>query len=268
MSSKWRLLLMAQNIYATEWKCFRIYAISNFVGLFLPATVGADFSRAAIAKYDGLQLSGVASSIVIERLLGFAALIFLTIIGLIILAGFYSTHEFDVFELLVVALGLLSAFLAIIYLSFSSYAKQSIEAFELFLAKRGNFGKRCSVTLHNLYLAYAIYQNKKAVLISFFLLSCLEGMLMIVLAYIVTLSLGIQVNFIYLASCVSVVMFLIRLPISIDGFGIYEKGIQYFLLQVGVAAPLGLAAGILYHAVCLAGILPGGLLMAFYRKPR
>lgn len=267
MSSKWRLLLSAQNIHASEWKCFRIYAMSNFVGLFLPATVGADFSRIAIARYEKLPIPGITSSIVIERLLGFAALIFLTIVGAIVLILFFGNIEFDVQLVLSSAALVLAGFLGVIAFSFSRTASNIVNFLTGQIGKTGNLGEKLGHNLREMHSTYLTYSGKKLVLIAFFLLSCLEGILMIVLAYLVALSLNIDVNFIYLASSVSVVIFLVRLPVSIDGFGIYEKGIQFFLVQAGVTASLGLAAGVLYHVVCLAGILPGGLLLALYRKP-
>lgn len=267
MSAKWNLLLKAQGVILSEWRCFRIYAMSNFVGIFLPATVGADLSRAALAKYEHLPLPTVASSILVERLLGFAALVFMTVVGAALLALFFGDITFSFGSLLGIAGSAMAFFTVAILASFS----QPMQRFVAWvLAKLAGFGgvmAKLSAMLEKTYSAYLEYRGHRTTLLVFFVLSCVEGSLLILLAYIVTVALQVEVNFFYLAAFVSIVVFLIRMPISIDGLGIYEKGTQFFLLQVGVSASLGLATGILFHIVCLVALLPGGVLMAFYRRP-
>ena len=267
MSAKWNLLLKAQQLSISEWHCFRIYAVSNFVGLFLPATVGADLSRAALAKYEGLPLAEVASSILVERLLGFFALVFMTTVGALLLTLFFSETRFSGHYLLSIATIGSAFFILMIFTSFSQSAQRVIEAGLKRLSSWGKRLEKLSALLGKTYAAYLQYRGHKTTLIVFFALSCLEGATLILLAYVVTLALDIQVNFVYLAACISVVVFIIRLPLSIDGIGVYEKGVQFFLVQVGISASLGLAAGILFHLVCLVALLPGGVIMAFYRRP-
>lgn len=267
MSAKWNLLLKAHDVQLSQWHCYRIYAISNFVGLFLPPTIGVDVSRTTLASYEGLPLPAIASSIVVERLLGFAALVFMTVAGALALLLFYGYVNIDISSLLKFAIIAMSSFFAVVFISFTQIAQHYVFIILERLSKWGKLLGKVSKILRKTYSAYLEYKNKRLTLITFFILSCIEGFLIITTAYVASLSLNLEVNFIYFAASISVVIFLIRMPISIGGFGVYEKGIQFFLLQVGVSESLGLATGILFHLICLLALLPGGLIMAFYRKP-
>ena len=75
MTYKWGLLLRAAGIHIPLWELFNIYLISGFVGSFLPVSVGADMARFYQMHRKKLDSAEVAASIVIERLLGFVAVL-------------------------------------------------------------------------------------------------------------------------------------------------------------------------------------------------
>ena len=265
MSSKWRLLLRAVGVQISEWNCFRMYMVSSFVGLFLPATVGGDLSRAALAYKDGFPVAKVASSILVERLLGFAALVFMTLIGLVLLTTTYADVDVGVPGLLLSASLMMGAFVLVILISFNGWVKTWCLALMDSLSSRSGLVSKAAGYAAKLYRAYLEFSTQRLVLCVFFVLSCLEGLLIIVLGYVIALALHADVTFTYVLASFTIITFLIRLPISVDGFGIYEKGVQFFLFQVGVEQSLGLSVGVLFHLACFISILPGGLLLAFYR---
>lgn len=266
MSAKWNLLLKQVDIHLSEWACLRIYMISSFVGLFLPATVGADLSRAALARYEGAPFSPTVSSIVVERVLGFLALIFMAIVGVGLLGVMFADVRFDTEFLLTLSIALLVFFVGGIAFSFTSLANRIVAAAIRYVAQFGSIGNRLSGVLANIYETYISFGARRSQCIIFFVLCCIENLSLILLAFITARAMGVTVPLPYFLAFIPVLTFVIRMPVSIDGIGIYEKGMQYFLLQVGVTASLGLATGVMFHLVCLSGILPGGLLLAFYRR--
>lgn len=76
---KWQLLLRARGAPVSLWSCCRIYAAGMFGNLWLPTNVGGDALRAAllVRQCPNLGRANAVASILVERLTGFAALLFL-----------------------------------------------------------------------------------------------------------------------------------------------------------------------------------------------
>ncbi len=53
-----------------------------------------------------------------------------------------------------------------------------------------------------------------------------------------------------------------RLPISLDGFGIREGAYVYFPGLVGISKTIAFSVGFINHIVSIIGILPGGIFYA------
>ena len=81
MAYKWNLLLKVKNINISFFEVTKIYYISNFLGLYLPPTIGADIVRAYYINKKKYQLSDILSSIVVERIIGFLVLLLFAVIG-------------------------------------------------------------------------------------------------------------------------------------------------------------------------------------------
>ena len=60
-------------------------------------------------------------------------------------------------------------------------------------------------------------------------------------------------------------LILIRLPISLDGFGINEGTYVYFLSAIGISEALGFSLGLINHFITILAIIPGGIFWAIFK---
>src|SRR3954454_24207534 len=90
---KWHAALKVCNIDLSFTRLTRFYCISHFVGQFLPTSIGGDAYRV----YRVLPLvqprSRAVTSIVLDRIVGLAALLVLGAAGAVVLIGDYRLPE-------------------------------------------------------------------------------------------------------------------------------------------------------------------------------
>jgi uncharacterized membrane protein YbhN (UPF0104 family) len=81
---KWQLLLRARGVEVSLGTCCRIYLAGMFGNLWLPTNIGGDALRATLMNRAApVSLADAAASIIVERLTGFGALLFLAALGLL-----------------------------------------------------------------------------------------------------------------------------------------------------------------------------------------
>ena len=264
MPVKWRSLLNAKGINLPLFYIIKIYFISSFLGIFLPPTVGADSTRAYYIHKKGYSLSDTVSSIVVERILGLIALFLVGFVGCIILINYFSvlTFDFEKFLLLVITLGIIVIFG--FFLSINETFGHLVKHFLNRLKGPKIVGKIAKL-IENFYDSYLEYREKKLILFIFFILTCIEVLLPIIRSYIIATALNADVSFLYFLSFVPIILLLIRLPISFDGFGIQEGGFVYFLSIVGISTAVGFNIGIINHIIFLTALLPGGIFYIFHK---
>lgn len=72
---RWQAILKQWDIEPGMWKLWKIYLISSFWGNFLPSTIGGDGYRfLALHSYPNASKTKIFSSLLLDRLYGFAAL--------------------------------------------------------------------------------------------------------------------------------------------------------------------------------------------------
>jgi uncharacterized protein (TIRG00374 family) len=260
MAYKWGVLLQAKKIQIPLASLTSSYLISNFLGVFLPATVGGDALRAYAVSRDGHKFSDVVSSIIVERLLGFVALFLLALasvgIGLLTVGQNLLAEVRDLFW---VFLLLLCAATVLILLSLNRGiahgAQQWLRTLGINWSKSGLILKLAAV-----YQSYQSYRYSPKHLAAFLALTVLENLFPVLWTYLLALAFQLHIPVLYFFILVPIVLVLVRLPISLDGFGIQEGTFVFFLSLVGVAQSEALLLGLASHFVALASILPGGAL--------
>lgn len=88
-----------------------------------------------------------------------------------------------------------------------------------------------------------------------------EQLLTLVMMYVLAPALGIEVPLLHFCAAVAVAMLVSRLPIAIDGIGVYE-GVLILLLELtGVDAAETVALAIVGRALNVVAFLPGAILL-------
>jgi len=253
MSIKWNILLRAKNIHVPLFEVVKIYYIGNFLGSFLPATVGVDIARGwRLSRYEP-DLTKIASSIIIERVLGFVVLSVFSLAAVTVLLAHVDT------DLSNMAWVNLSAFLIVSAVFGVSISKRMRIRVDKQLARfRGHdvFHK-----LKKFYDAYQEYGDAKRSLTLFSILTFLETTLPIIVNYFVAVALNISIPFYYFMVVIPIFLFLSRIPISIDGIGVQQGLFVVLFSFFGVPPSQALSMGILQHILTFLAMTPG---LVFY----
>lgn len=261
MPIKWNLLLKALDIEVSWFRAIKIYYISSFLGLFLPPTIGADAVRAYYVSETNHQLPKIISSIVVERIIGLISLMVFAIIAGFIFLKYFSDFNFDLPKFFTISV--LSA--VIIICGFLISLSEWFEHHLLNVIKKFTHKKiigKILTFIQKFYHSYVLYKNKKGTLFLFFILTCLEISLKAVRTYIIAMALNADVPILYYFAFIPIMLLLIRLPISMNGFGIHEGGFIYFLSLMGVSSSLAFSIGIIDHFIFIYAVLPGGIFYA------
>ncbi len=229
-----------------------------------PATLGADAVRAYAVARDGVEVEDVISSILIERVIGVVALLVFVVISIFLSLftfgeAFYSTVR----GVLLTAALLLAALLVLGGLSMNRRILRWLNS-KINRLAGGFSSNRYYLKLKEMYASYLKYQDHRPALVIFLMLSFLENLFPIVMSYLLALALDIRVPVLFFFILVPIVLLLVRIPISIDGFGIQEGSFVFFLGLVGVPGPPALLLGVLTHVATIISVLPGGVLYGMY----
>lgn len=262
MAYKWNVLLRAKDVHIPLVQTLIIYWKTTFLGMFLPATVGGDAVRAYALSKENYPTSIVVSSIIIERALGFLALFIMVVVSILLSIVFFGQDFFDGMMGLLVLFAVLTVVgIAGIYVTMR---EDLIERVSQFAQKRGGklTNNKIAKKIGEIVRVYSTYRNQRGTLLVFLLLSLLENLFPLVWTYLMALAFGIDAPLLYFFILVPIVLVLIRLPISLDGFGIKEGAFVYFLGLIGVGASEAFLLGFSVHLLTISIILPGGLLYA------
>ena len=260
MAYKWTLLLKPKGIRLPMTSAIGTYWVSSFLGVFLPATVGSDALRVYAVVRGGYGTADVISSIVIERALGFIALFTFVLVSIILSIAVFGQHFFSgMWNLFGIFAALLMLCTAAVYLSLNTAVLRRLNTA---VVRRGVHVEhhKFVAKARELYQSYAAYRHYKATLFTFLALSLIETLFPLFWTYFLALAFNIHVPLLYFFILVPITLVLVRLPISLDGFGIQEGAFVYFLGLIGVARSEAFSLGLGSHILAIVSLLPGGLL--------
>lgn len=250
MSYKWGLLLAIRGYTVTLTERLMVYCSSMMWGLALPSTVGADGIRILLVRRFGVRVDDALATILVERGLGFVSALLMGVMSLLLLRFVVpDAREYDT-PLLVGIVSLLVA-IAILLLSFSSKAVSSV----LRLLPTRVAQSSAARLITRLHEAYRSLASDRRRLVLFFGLTVAEQLLITVCYGLVALALQLKFNAVFVLAAVPLAILISRLPISIDGLGVYE-GIFIAVMTLGGMRPndslaLSLAARVFQIVVWL-----------------
>ncbi|MCI0345475.1 MAG: flippase-like domain-containing protein [Chloroflexi bacterium] len=253
-SYKWQQLLAADGIALPHRTVFASYMVGTFFSVFLPTAVGGDAVRAVDTGRRSGRRMATATSVVADRVLGFAA------IGLVGLAAL-ATGAAATIDTSLLALG------ASLYLAVLAAAVVAFTDFLGRAARRlGRFGwSRLERTLGTIADSIAAYRRSGR-LVRWALLSVAAQVIVVVAVWVLARSLAIPIPLSYFFAIVPLVSLVESLPVSIFGIGTRDVSYVYLLGLVGVSDAKALSLSLLYVLLTLLYALLGGLVFAF-RSP-
>lgn len=249
MAYKWTLLLKAQGYRLPLLPAVAIYCTAMVWGTLLPATVGADAIRAVMVTKRGLNATDVVTSIVIERLVGFVLALALGIVSLIILRSVGVLGD-DV--VLYLGIALLLGSIGLLLASMNATIVGMI-------ASRLPQAFRRSKLMHHLARFTRAYHSLGAnrdTIARFGVLTVIEQVSSVIFLWALAKGLGVPVDLLLLLGVLPLSTLISRLPISVDGLGVFEAVFTGLLVLAGISAESAIAIAISGRVVQLLAFLP------------
>jgi uncharacterized protein (TIRG00374 family) len=217
MAYKWCFLLRSQGIRLPFIHGMIIYCASTIWGMFLPTTLGSDAIRAYSTSKTGIDSKEVVASIIVERFIGFFSSLILAILGLCLL-----TVLGNLGDLVIIAWFLASSmFLGAVFLFVVSVNQRAFVLFHKGVV-RGFKNHRITEKLREFHETYRSFTYHRKSLVTVFGLTFIEQFLPIIDIWLVARGLGIEVGVLYFAAALPLALLIMRLPVSIDGIGVFE----------------------------------------------
>ena len=223
--SKWLLLLRAKGSPITFWRLLVINYIGGFWGLILPSSVSADIVRGYYLSKSTANVSLAVTSMVIDRLMGALTLVLLGCIS-----AWMVGDTFGLAHARPIAAGAALACVLCIALLFHN-------AFVHWVDRRiiQRLGDRKIINQVRRWIASCLqYRQYPKTLVMSFLLTLFVQMLRVLVFYVVAVGFGVHVSVTYYFVFVPLIMLLIMLPVSFNGFGVREGSFVAFFAMVGV----------------------------------
>lgn len=217
MTYKWGLLLRGRGIKLPFFRGMTIYCASGIWGLFLPTTVGSDAIRAYWTSRTGIGSREVVASIIIERLIGFLSALLLAILSLALLTRVGNLGD-QVVLVWLLAGGML---LGTVLLFTISVNQRAFGLFHDTILHRFR-NRRIVHKLREFHETYRSFVVDRRRLAAFFGLTFGEQLLPIVNTWLIARGMGIEVGLSYFAVALPLALLISRIPISIEGIGVFE----------------------------------------------
>lgn len=250
MAYRWLLLLGANSVSVSAWQLTRVYFVSGFLGMFLPSGVAVDALRVYQARtYAATQ--HLLSSVLVDRVVGVLALALVALGGVWALA-FVGGMALDA------RIGWSAAALITATVGAAlAFERLPLERARGWLGGLGRAG-RSALEFH---ASLARYRDSKAALGAVLVIAMAQNLLYAVVLYLVCAALGVSISPLYMMVVGPIIGLLGVLPISLGGIGVQEGALVYFLGRAGVAPGAALTAAVVFRALTILTVLPGGFLL-------
>jgi len=240
-SYKWQRLLGADGIHVGHSTAFASYMVSTFFSMFLPSSIGGDAVRAIdLGRRSGRGVA-TATSVVADRVLGFAAI---GLVGLLALAAGSATALAP--RLRWTGAGL---YAAVLIASAALFEGWPLRLFEGLGVARWPRVERAAASI-----AASLRAYRGSGRLGELLLLSVAAQVVVVVAVYVPLS--------YFFVIVPLVGLVESIPVSIYGIGLRDVSYVYLLGLVGAPRAQALSLSILYVLLTLLYALFGAVVFA------
>jgi uncharacterized protein (TIRG00374 family) len=246
---RWQRLLIAEGIRLPLWRLTLVYFEGAFFNLFLPTLIGGDVVRGyAIYKITRGHDASLAS-ILVDRLSGFAALIAIALVALLLAYSKIRDPQVAAMILGVAAsFGLVMAML--LHDSLKERASGMLRVVGL---------ARFQAKVQGMVDALRRYRGHHRALGQALLLSGLLQGLIIVIYYFIGAGLSPGVSIAYFFLYVPLITVVAMLPVSVAGLGVREGGAVYFFAKAGLDSATALTMSLAWFSLTLIVSGFGGL---------
>lgn len=241
---RWKLVLGRQS--PSTLTLWRYYLIGWFFSLFLPTSVGGDAVRAVAVGRSTASAGAALSSIVLERLLGVAALAFYLLLGCLaapaLIAGTLGGAQLNLSPAKLAAAGAAGV---VVLAALGVVARRS---------------RRLAAAVGDALRLWNQFRRSPLALSAALLVSLLVQAVYILVWYELALSFGLRVPFVAFLLFVPFVSLAAMVPVTLSGLGVREGAWALLLAPFGVAVGDAVGFSLAYYVSGLLLGLVGGLL--------
>ena len=240
---KWHLIAIKQEIRIPFIEAFKINLMSNFYGFITPSKIGAVSRAGYLKKYTGNLGKGI-SNFALDKILDISSVFFMVIVFSFIFRGALSFLPINY---------LMIFFVFFIFITYLFLKKERSKFFLRFFYKKvlsQKMKKKAKLTFHS------FYENmpKKRYLILFFIMNIINWIVIYFATFLIGLSVGINLNFIYFLAILPIGTLVALIPITVNGLGTREATLITLFGLFGISAQKVFSMSIL--SLFLIGILP------------
>jgi uncharacterized protein (TIRG00374 family) len=258
ISYRFRMLLAARGVSTRFSRVFRVQLAANFLGSFLPSSIGVDAVRVAALRRDGEEPRNVLAAALVDRAtLVLATLIFATI-TVVLLAGGRIPASMVRFVYGVTGLAIILVAIAL-QPAVRSWIRRRLVP---------RLPQRFHQVITDVSQASLAYRHETAVLIRTGMVTLALFAVRILFAKAVAAACGVNLSLGNLLLVIPILWIVVMLPITIGGIGVQDAGYVVLMGMLGVTAPVAASMSIVEHVVSRAASLPGAFFLdEFARMP-
>ncbi|MFZ5562760.1 MAG: lysylphosphatidylglycerol synthase transmembrane domain-containing protein [Thermodesulfobacteriota bacterium] len=241
-------LLDTKGIIVPYADMVKLYWICDFGSLFVPGSVGADLLKILGLKHYLKDAHKAAASVIMELFLGTFSLVTIAFASLLICDSDALSRRF---------------FLAFLFAGGACVAAGAALLIFPEPVRRAAArlpSRKITVWISHLVDAILAFSGFKKLLVFLFLLCLIIHSLRVLMVYLVSLALGLDIALSHVFLLFPLVLFAITLPISIGGLGVRETAFIYLFSLVGVNATAAFTLSLISSLVPLFIKLWGGLI--------
>jgi hypothetical protein len=252
---RWKFLLSSLKIKVSLREVSYSFFCGLFFNLFFPSFVAGDVFRAFSISYRHGHPGKVASSILMDRFSGSAALMLVAVISFLL--GRNLIHDKTVILSLALLLGIVS-FVSLVIFS---------KTFFLFLMKIFKKQSRLRKKVLSFHEHLYFFKKNPAVFFKSLIFSFPVQVLTPLGFFVASKGFHLDIGVIYFLMLVPIVGAIALIPITIAGAGTREASAVYFFSLIGIDKSIGLGISLLNLIfMVVMGILGGILYVSVYHR--
>lgn len=251
-----KILLKSKSYDVPVFYLYKDYFIGTLFNFYLPSAVGGDVVRGINLSGYGVDKMNVVSSILIERILGVLSLLLIPLISFGLEPE--TTDSLVVRPYLFFSVPLLLLFGALYSDSVSNFLLGYLTKVRFRLFKIGV----------DLLRSIRAYKRPGLNFVQGGVLSLVFQLSGIAATYLIAVSLGSKVGFVYFIGFLPIVWLISMIPISINGLGLREQSFIVLFGLAGMNAEMAVSISILFlFQMVLQALAGGGFFVAIKNRP-
>jgi len=240
-SYKWKLIVRTLKKEISLSASIKAFLIGFSFSVLTPAKLG-DFIRAFYIRDEECNLGKALSSVVTDRLIDIVMLFSFAFIGILIFSLIFHIQVLSMSLLIVLAIAIAAAVYVVTNKVLLSRLLRPF--FNVFIPEHHK--KTVSEYYHDFFSGLSIFFHDKKIFVLVIIIGILSWIPPFVYAYLLALSIGINLDFTFFVVVIPIISLLDLLPVSISGIGTRDAALIFLFGLQDISAEAAVAFSLLY----------------------